>query len=153
MDIKILYEIDLLTIPQIARRLMVSRQAIHERLVRAGVSVRNRRRARKTLDRDLLSKLYVSECQPVYKIAKSMNTSYSMIYRELDRYEIPRRPRGVNRRKFRELQNLMIGESVFIRRPIRPKPHSSLYGAAAIRGIKISIRRVDAEIVRVTRLR
>lgn len=150
--IKRLYEVEQLTLQQVADRLGVTRQAVHDQLVRNGIERRPRSPQSRTIDRATLYRLYVTNQLGICAVAKELRASYSLVCRELKRHSIEKRPRGFDWRKIHELDSILIGESVVIRRPIRPKPHSSLYGAASVRGIRISIRRVDAEFVRVTRL-
>lgn len=150
--IKHLYEVEQFTIKEIAKRLGVTRQAVHERMVRSGIARRDSNRPRRQIDPETLYRLYVTEGLPVYKVAKALRTVSLTVDRELKRYSIERRPKGFERRKLSALDNLKIGESALIKCPRLPKPHASIYSLAEVRKIKVSIRRIDADHVRVTRM-
>lgn len=147
-----LYETERLTIPKIAARLGVSRQTIHERLVRSGVKMRTRLFNQRVIDRDELYRLYVVERLPVYEVAKILKTGYYIVNRELMRHSIELRPKAFTRRKPLQMDSLKIGQSAMM--PCRPdrKPYSNLYNAASVRKIRISINRLAPDTVLVTRL-
>jgi DNA-binding Lrp family transcriptional regulator len=149
---KYLYEVEGLSVSEVGERLGVSRQAIHDRLVRAGVKRRPPSSSFKMIDRETLCRLYVTERLPVYRVAEALNLAFTTVARELLRHGIGRRPRAFERRKRSAMDHLNIGESALIECPVVPKPHASLYSLASVRKIRISIRRVDRERVRVTRI-
>ena len=100
-----------------------------------------------------LYRLYVTNGLPVYKVAKELDVSVKSVVRELNSYSIELRPRGYSSRTRSELDGLKIGESAIMAYPASPKPYSSIYPLARSRGMKVSIRRIDAGHVRVTRLK
>ena len=62
------------------------------------------------------------------------------------------RPKYAKRPKPSEIDALAIGDSVVLKLPKLPTPHGSLYLKASVRGLRISIMRIDAEHIRVTRV-
>lgn len=150
--IRHLYEVEQLTIAEIAGRLGMTRQAVHERMVRNGIERRSNIRERKTIERDVLRHLYEVEQLPVYKVAKSLGVTGRIVERELKNSGIALRPKYAKRPKPSEIDGLAVGESVVLQRPKVPKPYGSLYLKASVRGVRISITRIDAERIRVTRV-
>ena len=150
--IKQLYEVEGLSINKIAKIEGVTRQAIYERLVRVGADMRPRHTRRRQLDRADLYRLYVTHRLPVYLVAKALNASDAVVKRELERHAIELRPKGSGKRTRLEMDGLEIGKSAIMAYPVRPMPYSTIYELAKMRKIRVSIRRIDADHVQVTRV-
>jgi len=93
-EIKRLYEDDRLTLDQIADRYSVSRQAVHERLTRAGVTMRSSAARRKVLGKGLLNRLYDVEGRTIAEISKELGVGTATVRGELRRFGIDRRKTG-----------------------------------------------------------
>ena len=150
--IRHLYEVEQLSLKKISDRLGITRQAIHGRMVRSGIKLRPNVMPLKKFDRDVLHQLYEVERRPVYKVAEAMGVSHCVVERELKRHGIERRPKHSEKRRPSVLDGLAIGDSIVLKRPKLPKPHARLYMKAKDRRMKISIRRIDDEHIRVTRI-
>lgn len=148
-----MYCIDDLTINVIAKRLGVSRQAIYEQLQSAGIDTKalRKRRQRRLLEYDELYTLYTVKKLAAYKIARILRTTPKVVDRELDRYRMERRPVQWRARPPSEIDGLGLGESCVIARSPSRVAYCNVYLKAAVRGMKVSIRRVDAKSFRVTR--
>lgn len=150
--IRHLYEVEELTLKKIAERLGITKQAVHGRMVRSGIKRRPKAMPFKKLDRDVLHQLYEVERRPVYKVAEAMGVSPCIVERELKRHRIERRPKHAEMRRPSVIDGLAIGDSIVLKRPKLPKPHARLYMKAKDRRMKISIRRIDDEHIRVKRV-
>jgi len=140
------------SIRQIAERFALSRQAIHERLVRAGVTIRPRQIKKRQLNRDRLIQLYVIERLSVYRVAKELGTQMQIVLRELERHAIERRPKGTGNRRALELDRLTVGDSTVVYFTKYRTRYSAVYQSASLRNIKVSMRKIDANRLRVTRI-
>jgi hypothetical protein len=148
-----LYEDEGLTIAEIAARFVISRQAVHKRLVNAGAEMRPAKRRLKTLPRQPLERLYVLERKGAREIAAVLGVAHNLVLHSLRRHGISVRERGHNRpERFPEFGSLKIGESLTLPRPVcRGKWQAYFYHAASKRGIKVSVHAVDDTNVLVTR--
>ena len=151
-EMRRLYEKDELTLRQIADRFGITRQAVHQRLTRAGVNMRPRSTRRMTLERDLLYDLYVVGGKTIVEVAAAFGVSMSKILTELKRYGIGRRKSGPAPWKYVGVYNLKLQESVIVPRPTSAHPHQNLYSTAKRIGIKITVRKVDESRMLVTRV-
>ena len=147
-----LYRDEGLSTVKIARRFSLTRQAVHGRLKRAGVHIRSFGQRQRTIESETLMRLYVGEQLPIYKIAQTLNADFRTVVRQLERHSISRRPRNYERRKPTELDNLKVGESALVSYKSERIPYVNYYLAAQVRGIKVSVRRVESGRVRVTRI-
>lgn len=95
-EIKTLYESGL-SLQAVAARFGVSRQAVHDRLRRAGIKRRPRRQPPIQLDREQLYQLRIVDCLPVNQIAAKLGISISVVGSELRRYGIKRVKNHIDR--------------------------------------------------------
>ena len=151
-EIKKLYVVDCLTLREIAKQYGVSDQTISYRLSKAGVPRRPRGQMR-TVDRKTLEALYNVEKLTVQCVAERLKCSIKKVIRAMDRYGMERsRPVGTGR-KYVELNNLAISESVVMAKPdARGKWQGSLYLSAKGRGMRVSVRQISETTVKVTRV-
>lgn len=140
------------TLERIAARFGVSRQAVHERLRRAGAALRKTGKRKIRIGRDVLTELYTGQKLTIERTAEELGVSSHVVRRELERHRIAVRRRGRANRKYKYLDDLQIGETVVIARPEVEYHHPALHGAAFRRRIRIRIRTVDEKTVRVTRI-
>ena len=128
----------------------ISRQAVHERLKRDGVEFRRYTRRTPPIDRETLKRLYIAERLAVRHIAEQLGQSPDKIYESLHQYQIPVR-RGCPR-KYPALEDLKVGESIVVPKPeIAGSPHISFYMMARKLGIKLSVKTVADNTLRITR--
>ena len=144
------------TLEQIANYYKVTRQAIHDKFVRAGVKLKRRsRKVAITLERETLLQLYEKERLSIGKVANYLKVSYPVIVRELKRHNI-KISRGVMRRKspqlYEQLNKLEIGEQLKVERPSVKQPHSGLYYSARAAGIRITVKSIDRKTLLLTRI-
>jgi biotin operon repressor len=149
-----LYEVEGLSLGAISARLGISRQAVHQRLVNAGVEMRPAGQRPRTLPREPLERLYVQDGKGSPEIAAELGVTSNLVLNSLRRHGIAvRTPRQIRPERFPELGPLKIGESLTLPRPVcRGKWQSYFYHAATKRGIKISVIAVGDTKVKVTRL-
>ncbi len=147
-----LYEVEKLPLREIAAHFNVSWQAIHERLVRAGVPLRQKSPVNRLLDRETLVELYIDENLTIGEMARRLKTNYKKVSSELKRHGIEKRLKGFFRLKYHELNLLNAGENVIIKRPLVNQPYRSLYGKAQRIGIRISIKSLNEETMQIKRI-
>ena len=157
-----LYVDEGLTPRQISERFGVSHQAVYERLRRLGVKTDRTRPAkikadqdalRKKVDLDTLRKLYVEQQLSLCDTGRIMGADASLLRRILVIEGVEIRPiRFYIRRKFPQIYELKIGESVVIPLPNARFPHSNLHGSARKAKMRISVKIVSPGIFQVTRL-
>ncbi len=152
LEMQRLYEVEQLTVRQIADHFGVSWQAIHERLVRAGVPLRQKSPVKRFLERETLIDLYTINNLTIGEIAQRLKTNYEKVSEELDRHGIKKRSKGYFNRRYTELELLKCGENVVIKRPTVANPYVNLYHKAKKLGIRISIRSVDNETFQIKRI-
>jgi predicted DNA-binding protein YlxM (UPF0122 family) len=147
-----LYEEEQLSLREIAAFFGVSWQAIHDRLVRAGVPLRQKSPIKRHLEQDALVKLYTNENLTIGQTAKRLKTNFTKVSEELDRHGIKKRSSGYYRRKYSEIYLLGIGENAVMKRPSVKQSHGAIYAIAWRIGIRISIKSVDKETFQIKRI-
>lgn len=90
-ELRRLYEVDGLTLRQIAKRFGVTHQAVHDRLLRMGVAMRPPSIRQLSLDHDLLYQLYIVDGLTLAGVAGRLYVTMYVVRRELIRHQIPRR--------------------------------------------------------------
>ncbi len=148
---KRLYTVEKWTLQKIADKFGVSRQAIHHQFRKAGIAMRLPRPSEKIFDHETLVKVYVDEKLNIRETAKRLNSNATSISKQLDRNGIEKRSSGFLNRKYPELYQIKIGESVLIKRPTTKKPYSTLYKRVKKIGIKISIKKIDNDTFQIYR--
>src|SRR5687767_10603998 len=96
-----LYEVDQLSLREIAERLDVTKQAVHLRLKGAGVAMRGRgsppgeraKRPRKVLEHGILEDLYVAQRLTAGAVAEKIGCSRYLVLISLRSHGIPRHSR------------------------------------------------------------
>ena len=153
LEMQRLYEVEGLTLREIADIFGLTWQAIHERLVRAGTPLRQKSPVKRFLERETLVELYINKNLELGEIAQQLETSYAKVSEELKRHGIEKRhKRYLSRRKYIELESLGCGEDVVIKRPLVFNPYVSLYHKAKNIGIRISIKTIDNETFQIKRI-
>ncbi len=148
-----LYENEHLTLKEIAARFNVSKQAVHYRLKAVGVEFRSTGRTRALIDRETLELLYVKKWLNAREIADHLGCKIGIVYRDLEHHGIDRRVSGNSSLKYPQLRELNIGESIEVPRPqTKWKYQSYFYPMAKTIGIRVSVRTIDEETVRLTRV-
>jgi transposase len=151
-ELRRLYEIEGLTLQQIADRFGVSRQAVHERLKRNGFNPRSRGTP-KQLDRELVIDLYVKQSLPVLKIAKMLKVTDRTVSRALIRYGVAIRPKGRQPLdEYQPFRTLALNESIVAPLPKKKQPYVSLYAVCAHAGIRIKVKKQGGGLWKVTRV-
>ena len=140
-----LYQHERLTLREIGERLQVSKQAVHYRLRTVGLQLRPKKEARQ-LDRKTVIRMYRDEKLPAYKIAKKLRASYKTVVNVLELYGIERRSQSSAIRRFPELDNLKVGESVEVPKGQIKNPHINYYCAASVRGIRLSVKNCESRL-------
>lgn len=151
-EMRRLYEDEKRTLREIADHFGVTWQAIHERLVRAGVPMRQKSTVKRLLERETLVQHYIDEGLTIGETAKRLKTDVLRVSEELERHGIEKRSRGFFKRKYPELYQLTVGEKAIIKRPLVTNPYRNLYEKAQKIGIRISIKSVNDETFQITRL-
>lgn len=150
-EMRRLYEVEKLTLHEVAGVFGLTRQAVYERLAKVGVGFRPRCPTKREIEREILVQLYINENLTVCETAKRLKTSPQKVSDEIKRHKITKRPRGYSRMKYTELNLLNIGEKVIIERPPIKKPLLGLYEKAGRIGIRISIKSLDSETMQIKR--
>ena len=148
-----LYEIQGLTLLDIAKQCEITHQAVHQRLIKAGIKLRqrNERNSPPIVDFDRLYQLYVTDSLSFREIALLLKKTQIQVIRDLENHGISKRSRGASRR-YPKLDHLKIGESVVLKIPDVKNPYTALYDVASSSGIRVSVKRLDAKYFRVTRV-
>jgi hypothetical protein len=141
-EMRWLYEVEKLPLREVACRFGVTWQAIHDRLARAGVPLRQKSLVKRLLEREALVQLYTTEKLTIGETARRLKSNYKKVSDELERHGIEKRSGGFLKRKQPELYLLKVGENAVIKRPSVTNPYRNLYAKAQKIGIKISIRSV-----------
>jgi hypothetical protein len=149
-----------LTLQEIAVLYGVTRQAVNDRLARAGVQIRtNRRPPLPPLDegQDEVVRLYLDETVPVYLLAQRFRVTYKEIRRRLLSQGIELRENG-RPRKYPELCDLKLNETIVLAKPAskgrhRYNWHETFYKAARGLGVRFSVKSIDDLTVSVTRVK
>ena len=137
------------TLQQIGDKFGMTREAVRQRLQKAGVARRSNKIEPQIgkIDESELRRLYESG-ESLPEIGKHFAVSYRVIREALKFYEIPERHR---RGKWANLlRNLKIGESRIVESNLK-HPHLTLHGLARRRGIKISVNKLGENQLRITR--
>lgn len=148
-----LYRKQKLSSTEIGDRVGLTRQAVWARLKNAGVPIRPNAKKPPIYGKDLLERLYVFEGLTVAQVAERLNTTSSVIIREMDVFGIERRKPDAWMVKFPELRKLKVGESIDLPKlTTRLRPHTQFYQMATTIGIRVSTRSIDEKTFRVTRI-
>lgn len=161
-EIRRLYVDEEWTLQRIADRFGVSRQAVNDRLRRAGVERRrtNFRRkgtvteaVKKTLDLDNVRHLYIDCGISVQALSKTLGISDTILRRILvsEGIEI-RSQKFYAHRKYPQIYDLKLGESVVMPLPDVSQPWTRLYDTATKAKIRITAKKIGPGIVKITRL-
>lgn len=139
------------TMQRIADKFGVSRQAVHERLKRAGVETRRSGPTPAKFPEAVLRRLYEKEGLSISKVAERLNSTPGKIGYAMRWHKIPGRRGSEWRRKYPELARLAIGEHLDLPKNDRRQPHGVFYKMAKRQGIRVSTRSIDENTMRVTR--
>jgi len=153
-----LYEEECLTLRQVAERLSVSRQAVHDRLIRDGVKTRSTAATRRHgpreaynygIDAGKLRELYLEKGLGCSAIGRRIGVERGRVWRALIRENIPRRAFAAPRsKKYAAVYDLKPGESALVSRP----NHAAVYQLAKRLKIRLSVRSADETRSRITRI-
>ena len=144
-----LYETERMSAKEIAEHFGITRQAIDYHIKNAGIPIHDRRLGTQLPDAKLIEKLYVVDGLFIREVAERLNETPDRIRRAMHQCGIPRRRRG-GQPKFPQLRKLKIGESIDL--PVTTKKrHLSCYDMAKKAGIRVSVRTLNPETVRVVR--
>lgn len=163
-----LYEVDAMSLKEIGKLFGITRQAVHQRFVAAGIPRRHhyskrfiefteRRRERAfqllTAHRDDILRMYVDEKLACAKIGKMLDISEPRIREHLVECGVEIRSSGAVH-KFPELGKLKVGESVLLPKPTRKGSlYFSFYRMAKSFKIQISLKSIDERTFRATRIK
>lgn len=142
-----------LTLQEIGSKIGVSRQRVHQILKQNGVAARPKNPRRRTLDRDLLESLYIEDRKNLSEVMEAVGASHPIVKRELERHGIEIRPSSFSRIKPSDLDGLEVGQVITIECKFKKKYYSTIYSKAAVRGMRISICRIDSDRVNITRIK
>jgi predicted DNA-binding protein YlxM (UPF0122 family) len=148
-----LYQEEKKTLEEVGKVFGISRQAVHDRLKRAGITFRPCKPQKKKLDLKTLIYLYVDKKLTIAEVAKELKSTRKKVTEELERYKIPKRSRNYSNRKHSELYELKVGKSFVMKRPNVKNPYRNLHAKAYAIGIKISVKRIDESTFSVKRLK
>ena len=104
-------------------------------------------------EREMMVDLYVRQRLPIVQVAARLGLTAGIITQELKKHGIERRPRGSRARKYPDLSQLQIGDSVLVPRPSHKRPYPYFCELSKKAGIRISIRSIgetELELVRVS---
>jgi len=146
-----LYEEEELSLRQIATQFKLTHQAIYLRLKQAGVVFRPRGGKALIIDRKTLVRLHNDEGVPVYKIAKQLEADFRSVVRELKRHRIKRHSVRRSIRRYPELDELKVGQSVEVPKRKVKNQCGAYYSAAFVRGIRVSVRSAGHDLLIITR--
>jgi predicted DNA-binding protein YlxM (UPF0122 family) len=143
-----------LSLKEIAHSLGISRQCVRARFVRLGIPFVPHR-IKKTVDRDVFIRLYVTEKKTIDEITKELGISPRVFYHELKRLEIEVRPFASARTRYLvpDFSGLEIGDQMIV--PFEPnrRDFCHFYKKAKQIDIKISVSRIDKETLLITRVK
>lgn len=167
-EMRRLYTEEGLTLKEIGVRFGITRQAVHLRFVKAGITRRthysqkfinaNQQRIASVaqfLDdhRDDLLRMYNDEMFPLSEIARQIGVSHGAIRRYLIACGVEIRSTD-SFRTFPVLGELKVGESVLLPRPARKcSPHLTYYKMAKTYKIRVSVRTADERTFLVKRVK
>lgn len=145
-----LYLVEKLSLQAVGKQVGIEKQAVHERLIRAGIETRPRE-PKKTLSKKELIRLNTEEMLTIPQIAAKLNVSSYLVSSEMKRHQIKVKIWNQKFKKFPQFSTLQIGETTIIKNEGWKNPYSNLYQFAKNQGIRISIKRVDDQHFRITR--
>lgn len=159
-EMRRLYEVEEWTLEEIGDKFCVSRQAVHNRLARAGMKLRPPVRPVRSVPKQTLERLYTDERLKIKVIAERLQVCEPIIKRELERHKIKKRLRPTSRktsknnneRKYPEFYNLKIGDGFDLEPPPKMNAYSMMHCRAFVIGIKVSVKKTGKGMYRVTRL-
>lgn len=142
-----------LSFAQIGDRFGITRQAVYDLFKRKGVKARRpgARPHPELVGLKKLRELYEKDELYIKEIQNELGVARSAVRRELVRHQIEIRGRGLLRRKYVMLDNLQIGETIILEKSPVANPYRGIYAHAARIGIKISIRSIGQNMIKVTR--
>lgn len=150
---KDLYLNEKLSLEAIAERLGVSKQAVHGRLVTAKVKFRTRGFEPTIIDKDILVDLYITKQLTRYRVGKELGIDSRRLNAMLRHHGITLRKGRPEQRRHPELADLKVGEALTINvESLRKNYHVGFYHMAKRLGIRVSVKRVDGQTARVTRV-
>lgn len=146
-----------LNVVEIAEKVGVTHQRVssilRERNVNGGP--KRYRNNPKTVDAELLRKLYVDQGMSASLIAQSLGVGYYTVTGWLDKYGIPVRKPGEANIIFPQLRELKIGESMDVPRiqTTNKKTWTRYYHMAKSAGIRVSLKTIDERTLRLKRVK
>ena len=151
-EMRRLYENEGLTLARIGEQFGVTRQAVRERLMNAGVVLRRTGPSEKQYEREILEKLYSEEKLTVSDTAKRLGVSGKHIAKELKRHDIGQRSQNSHLRTVPELFAIKPGETIVIERPANARPVSGIHAKAKRAGMKVRVKSIanKLEIYRIS---
>ena len=166
-EMRRLYEDEMMTLKQVGKVYGITRQAVHNRFVAAGIPRRGnygqrlfeyteQHRERMTrlliVHGDEILRLYVDDRLSPDKIGKRLGISVPRIRKFLVESGVEIRGSGPLT-KFPELGKLKVGESILLPKPTRKNsPHLTYYRMAKTLKIRVSLESVNGWTFRVTRI-
>ena len=148
-----LYNVRKMTLETIGEQFGISRQAVHNRLKRAGVQLRPRSKRVSKIDGPLLYELYVGQKLSLAEIGKRVGLKSVTIRSLLVKHGLTTGPGWECQIKYPQIRKFAIGEYLELPRPMtRYKFYGNYYSMAKVAGIRVSIRSIGNETVRVTRV-
>jgi predicted DNA-binding protein YlxM (UPF0122 family) len=139
---------------EIAAKVGISYQGVHERLRTAGVGLRGRGAVRKPLDPETATEvadLYCGGDLPMHAIADRLGVSVGRVRDELEKKDIKIRG-GWHYLRDRGIERLEIGESIEYDRSLRSDPRYFFYRVAARNNFKVRVNKLGGGRFRVTRV-
>lgn len=152
--IKALYVEEGQTLRQIAAKMGVSHQAVHYRLKKAGIQLRDRKVNSRSLviDRTLLTHLYVNKKLSMAETAKRLNCSASAVLTNLRQLGIEQRNSGPRPTVYAAIYTMKIGQEVLVRKPNQPYPAHAVLEAGERIGFELEAEVISDDLLLVTRL-
>lgn len=151
-ETKRLYATEKWEIAQISEHLGITRQAVYDRLRKAGVKLEKRKIVRCLFTKEQLSQLYIVEGRTARQIAQILRTHEQRVLREMQHFGITRRKGARYRRTNPLIKHLKIGDTLRIPSFRRsPSTFWAIYKEARRLGFRVVIRHVDDSWAEVTR--
>ena len=148
-ELKRLYCDEGMTLRAIAAMYDVTFQAIHDRLVRAGIKRRKHHPfERPHIRKSLLEQLHLKDRLSVREIAQHLETSEYHVNKFMKLHEVPR----LTQAQTSVYGKLSIGAAMELPKPKHRRFYSTLYGRAKNAGIRISVRTIDRKRIEVRRV-
>jgi len=151
-EIERLYVRKKLTMLEIAERFEVSEAAIWYRLKKMGVCRRNQGIQPKKVKRESIVNLHIFKGMAIKNVASRLRVSSATIQDRVTKFGISVRSSESVKKKYPELYNLQIEDSVLIPKPAHKRPHRAIYLEAQKINIRISVKSMNEDTFRVTRL-